>query len=110
MSLITVAIAVLADGNRLWWFDPAGAVFISIVIIYRWGSLITEQVMKIVGHTAPPVFYESITDLALAHDPRLSVDCVRAYYAGSRCKYTIVSYHTHDLIYILHIIPYIPHT
>ena len=44
--------------------------------------------MKIVGHTAPPVFYESITDLALAHDPRLSVDCVRAYYAGSRCTYS----------------------
>ena len=36
--------------------DPAGAIIISIVIIIRWAGIMSEQVKKIVGHTAPPDF------------------------------------------------------
>ena len=36
--------------------DPLGAILISLVIIYRWGNIMSEQVKKIVGHTAPPDF------------------------------------------------------
>ena len=51
-----VATAAVAANTRLWWFDPTGAMVISIVIIYRWVSIMNEQVKKIVGHTAPPEF------------------------------------------------------
>jgi divalent metal cation (Fe/Co/Zn/Cd) transporter len=37
-----------------------GAVLISLVIIYRWVDIISEQVKKIVGHTAPPEYIEKV--------------------------------------------------
>jgi hypothetical protein len=42
--------------SQAWWVDPLGAILISLVIIYRWGNIMSEQVKKIVGHTAPPDF------------------------------------------------------
>jgi hypothetical protein len=35
-------------------------VLISLVIIYRWVDIISEQVKKIVGHTAPPEYIEKV--------------------------------------------------
>ena len=43
-----------------WYVDPAGAILISLVIIYRWVFIISEQVKKIVGHTAPPEFIDQV--------------------------------------------------
>jgi divalent metal cation (Fe/Co/Zn/Cd) transporter len=43
-----------------------GAVLISLVIIYRWVDIISEQVKKIVGHTAPPEYIEKVRFCALA--------------------------------------------
>lgn len=42
-----------------------GAVLISLVIIYRWVGIISEQVKKIVGHTAPPAYIEMVSVRAL---------------------------------------------
>jgi divalent metal cation (Fe/Co/Zn/Cd) transporter len=41
--------------------DAFGAILISVVIIGRWGSIIYEQMKKIVGHTAPPEFVMKVT-------------------------------------------------
>lgn len=87
-AIITVLVA--ANISYLWWFDPAGAILISLVIIYRWMGIIWEQVKKIVGHTAPREFIAQVEDIAREHDPRLSVDCVRAYHSGARCKYIVI--------------------
>lgn len=82
-AIVTLLIA--ANVSYLWWFDPTGAILISLVIIYRWMGIIWEQVKKIVGHTAPQEFIDQVEDIAQKHDPRLSVDCVRAYHSGARC-------------------------
>jgi cation diffusion facilitator family transporter len=84
VAIITASIAARVE--NLWWFDPVGAILISIVIIYRWMGIMYEQVKKIVGHTAPPEFIQQVQLMAYEHDGRLSVDCVRAYHFGSRCK------------------------
>lgn len=84
-AIVTLLIA--ANVSYLWWFDPTGAILISLVIIYRWMGIVWEQVKKIVGHTAPQEFIDQVEDIAQKHDPRLSVDCVRAYHSGARCKY-----------------------
>ena len=101
-----ISVLVAANISSLWWFDPAGAILISLIIIYRWMWIIWEQVKKIVGYTAPPEFIEQVEDIARAHDPRLSVDCVRAYHSGARCKhicvFTCMYYYLH-LYYILFI-------
>ena len=81
-AVVTVAIAF--NVRAAWWTDPAGAILISMVIIYRWLSIVLEQVKKIVGYTAPPEFILQVEDLATLHDARLSVDCTRAYHFGAR--------------------------
>ena len=44
----------------------------------------SEQVQKVVGYTAPADFIERVNSIAVTHDPRLLVDCTRAYYFGAR--------------------------
>lgn len=83
-SFAVVAAGIAYNFQMVWWLDPIGAILISVVIIYRWYDIISEQVKKIVGHTAPPEFIESVQQLALDHDPRLAVDCLRAYHFGVR--------------------------
>jgi len=70
--------------RKVWWLDPVGAIVISLVIIGRWMQLMSEQVKKIVGHTAPQKFIQEVENIARQHDPRLSVDCTRAYHFGAR--------------------------
>jgi len=80
-AMVTAAIAFHTPA---WWLDPVGAVLISLVIIYRWVDIISEQVKKIVGHTAPPEYIEKVEAIALKHDSRLEVDCTRVYHFGAR--------------------------
>lgn len=80
------AAAIAYNVPVVWWLDPAAAIFISLVIIYRWYAIISEQVKKIVGYTAPPEFIQMVERLALDHDPLISVDALRIYHFGPRCK------------------------
>jgi len=81
-AILTASIAFYY--RTVWWFDPVGAIVISLVIIGRWISMMGEQVKKIVGHTAPQKFIEEVEDIARKHDIRLAVDCTRAYHFGAR--------------------------
>jgi divalent metal cation (Fe/Co/Zn/Cd) transporter len=81
---IAIATAVIAETRHNYWYiDPLGAIVISLVIVYRWIDVISEQVRKIVGYTAPPEFIAMINELAASHDSRIVVDVTRAYYFGS---------------------------
>ncbi len=62
---VAVVTAAIAYHTVAWWVDPVGAIFISLVIIYRWGEIIHEQVKKIVGHTAPPEFIQQVAFMNL---------------------------------------------
>lgn len=84
-SFAVAAAAIAYNVHSAWWVDPFGAILISVVIIYRWYDIISEQIKKIVGHTAPPEFIEMVQQLALDHDARIAVDCLRAYHFGARC-------------------------
>lgn len=81
-AIVTLSIAVHVHGA--WWVDATGAIIISIIIISRWFAIGGEQVKKIVGHTAPPEFISRVEEIARRHDPRLMVDCTRAYHFGAR--------------------------
>lgn len=105
-AIITAAIAYESSA---WWIDPAGAILISAIIIYRWINIIYEQVKKVVGHTAPQEFIDQVCidhylfrlinfcfklfllcvqleELARNHHEAIEVDCTRAYHFGARCK------------------------
>lgn len=79
-----IVTAAIAFNTSAWWFDPGGAVIISIVIIFRWARIMIDQVKKVLGHTAPPHFTTKIEEIARSHDSRLTVDCVRAYHFGAK--------------------------
>lgn len=85
ISNVAAAItAAIAFHTVAWWVDASGAIVISLVIIYRWSLVMSEQVKKIVGYTAPPEFILMVRDLAETHNPILRVDCIRAYHFGAR--------------------------
>jgi divalent metal cation (Fe/Co/Zn/Cd) transporter len=79
-----VVTAAIAFETSAWWVDPGGAILISVIIIFRWAGIMTDQVRKIVGHTAPPHFIVKVEEIARLHDSRLAVDCTRAYHFGAR--------------------------
>jgi divalent metal cation (Fe/Co/Zn/Cd) transporter len=56
-----IAVAVATARTDLWWFDPIGAIVISIVIMYRWFGIIQDQVKKLVGFTAPQEFIDLVS-------------------------------------------------
>lgn len=79
-----VSAAIAARVHSVWWLDPVSAIVISVIIMYRWSSMIAEQVKKIIGYTAPPEFITLVNDIAKQHDDRILLDCTRAYHFGSR--------------------------
>lgn len=81
-AIITASIAF--QFRKWWWLDSVGAIAISLVIVYRWSSMISEQVKKLIGYTAPPEWIEMVNDLARSHDDRILLDCTRAYHFGAR--------------------------
>jgi cation diffusion facilitator family transporter len=83
-AFAVAAAAIAYNVPKIWSIDPIAAIVISLVIIYRWYDIISEQVKKIVGHTAPPEFIDQVQQLALGHDTRIAVDCLRAYHFGAR--------------------------
>eukprot|EP00891_Asterochloris_glomerata_P000292 jgi/Astpho2/292/fgenesh1_pg.00010_%23_53_t len=79
-----IGAAVAANFKRLWWFDPALAITISIYIIYSWAKISKGQVDKILGKGAPPEFIEEVRELSLRHHCDLEVDVIRGFHFGSR--------------------------
>lgn len=77
-------VAIASQVPKVWWLDPAGAVVISLYIIYSWIRISKGQVDKILGKTAPPEFIEQLRELALKHHDLISVDVIRAYHFGQR--------------------------
>ncbi len=81
-AVITASIAY--QYSQWWWLDPVGAIAISLVIVYRWSFMISEQVRKLIGYTAPPEWIDVVNNLAKTHDDRILLDCTRAYHFGAR--------------------------
>lgn len=77
-------VAIASQVPKIWYLDPAGAIAISLYIIYSWIRISKGQVDKILGKTAPPSFINQLRELALKHHDLVSVDVIRAYHFGQR--------------------------
>ncbi len=86
LSNVVAAIALIAVivHSRLWWVDPAGAIFISAYIMYSWFSTGREQIEQLTGKAAPKDFVEELREIASNYDPRVVVDVCRAYHFGPK--------------------------
>ncbi|PYI10992.1 hypothetical protein BO78DRAFT_382876 [Aspergillus sclerotiicarbonarius CBS 121057] len=78
------AIFTSAAGAKLkWWVDPAGAMFIALVIIVTWIGTIRSEFLELCGLGASPSLVQEIVFLTLRHsDMILQVDSVHAYHWG----------------------------
>lgn len=68
--------------HRLWWFDPAGGIAISLYIVWSWLALAKSQVNKIIGMGAPKDILDALRSVASEHNDDMEVDSVRAYHFG----------------------------
>ena len=82
---VAMMAAFLASRHKsLWFLDPVGAIGISIFIVMNWIEMAREQTDKLVGRAAEAEFVEKVEIIAKAHDSRMSVDIIRAFYFGHR--------------------------
>jgi cation diffusion facilitator family transporter len=73
-------------GSKLvWWLDPAGAIFLSVVISSLWLRTAFTEFLLLVGVVAPVQIQQLITYVCLTHSPLIrQIDTVRAYHSGPR--------------------------
>lgn len=59
-NLVALVAALLASWHHeaLWWTDAAGAIAVSLYIIYSWLGLANEQIGRLVGMGAPDSFVQ----------------------------------------------------
>ncbi|TMW65065.1 hypothetical protein Poli38472_009232 [Pythium oligandrum] len=79
-----IAYIVASARPEAWYVDPAGAIIIFLLIMFAWGKMGKEQVMQLVGVCASEEFIEEVKELCRHHNPKLSLDIVRAYHFGSK--------------------------
>lgn len=67
------------------WLDPAGAIFLSVVISAIWLRTAFTEFLLLVGVSAGVEIQQLITYVCLTHSPAiLQIDTVRAYHSGPR--------------------------
>nr|KAG5694398.1 hypothetical protein BaRGS_002252 [Batillaria attramentaria] len=70
------------DGFK--YVDPAGAILISLYIIYNWWQMGAEQIKLLTGRTATPEFLSKVTWMVLDHDENIRhIETVRAFHSGN---------------------------
>lgn len=66
-----------------FWLDPAGAILISVYIIFNWVKNMYGYAQKLVGKTADPVFIQRLIRVSLDHSEKIiHVERVSAFYVG----------------------------
>ncbi|KAL0486895.1 metal tolerance protein [Acrasis kona] len=83
LTNIVALVAVLVT-QWIWWFDPAGAIFLSAYIVYRWSKETIPHVLNLVGRVADREFVNKVTFMAMNHNENIQkVDTVQAWYMGA---------------------------
>ncbi|KAK5116467.1 hypothetical protein LTR62_008016 [Meristemomyces frigidus] len=73
-------------GSKLaWWIDPAGAIFLSVLISFLWMRTAYSEFQLLIGVSADTAFLQHVTYISMTHSPLImSLDTVRAWHSGPR--------------------------
>lgn len=84
-NALSIVIAILASKiKKVWFFDPLGALFISLMILIGWISRGREQIDQLVGKSASSEIIGQLAYIAMKFHPKiLAVDTVIAYHCGA---------------------------
>ena len=83
-GVATIALLLALYSNKLWWCDAAGAILISLYIIYSWYSTGKEKIEHLTGRAAPEELIDKFMGLAERFHGRFIVDTCRAYHFGPK--------------------------
>jgi len=71
--------------HKLALLDPAGAIFVALLMFRSWTITILEQGRLIAGKVADSNFIKRVTYLSMTHDDRIIyVESCRAYHCGAK--------------------------
>ncbi|GAA5882748.1 hypothetical protein JCM3774_003254 [Rhodotorula dairenensis] len=74
-----------AGAKIAWWMDPAGALVISFVLIFTWGSTCATHFQYLAGKAAPLDFQNLITYKAMTFADQIeAIDSCIVYHNGPR--------------------------
>ncbi|CAK9437381.1 uncharacterized protein LODBEIA_P17590 [Lodderomyces beijingensis] len=75
---------------NIWWFDPLGALFLSVYIIFSWGKTAFEHINNLTGAVADPLEYKVILYMALRFaEPIKFVTALKVYHVGDNLNVEI---------------------
>ncbi|KAL1840733.1 hypothetical protein VTJ49DRAFT_173 [Mycothermus thermophilus] len=78
-------LTAVGGAKLVWWLDPAGAIFLSVIITGLWLRTAFAEFMLLVGVVASVEIQQLITYVCLTHSPAIKqIDTVRAYHSGPR--------------------------
>ncbi|KAG4913086.1 hypothetical protein JHK86_053519 [Glycine max] len=81
-NIVGLVATVLGD-KFSWWIDPIGAILLALYTISNWSKTVLENVVSLVGQSAPPEVLQKLTYLVLRYHPQITrIDTVRAYTCG----------------------------
>ncbi|GMH77816.1 hypothetical protein TrST_g13882 [Triparma strigata] len=83
-GIALVAIVCAFIHPSLWWFDPAGAILISLYIMKSWWDTGMEEVEKLVGKAAEQSFIDELVKIGENHHGEMSIDICRCYHFGPK--------------------------
>ncbi|KAG0227406.1 hypothetical protein BGW42_002961 [Actinomortierella wolfii] len=68
---------------NLWWLDAAGAIALSLFIIYKWAETCLDNIRRLTGHVASAKDVQQLTYMAYRFSDLIeAIDTVRSYYVG----------------------------
>ncbi|KAI5958908.1 hypothetical protein KGF57_002342 [Candida theae] len=68
---------------NIWWFDPLGALLLSIYIIFNWGKTAFEHINNLTGAVADPLEYKVILYLCCRFaEPIKRITALKIYHVG----------------------------
>lgn len=85
LVLNSFALICNALGAKLrWWIDPAGAIVISVGLIYLWGDSARRELMLLCGIAAPKEIQQLVIYKAMTFSQQIiQVDSCKVYHSGT---------------------------
>ena len=64
--------------------DPVGCIIISLIICQRWIDIMTDQMEKVTGKSAPDEYITTIRDMVTGDSDVIGINRMIVYYSGAR--------------------------
>jgi cation diffusion facilitator family transporter len=84
-SMFSQRIVGMSSPTAFYWIDSVASAVFSTYVIYSWVQVARENIVQLVGQTAPPELLQRITYLAAVHCSEvIAVDTIRSYSFGQK--------------------------